>query len=124
MLLAPILAIQKVLKQSNRDLDSFSFIEIHEAFAAQVLTTVKILNNKGLGDPFWSKYNLESIKGSVNPSKLNVTGSSLATGHPFAATGARIIATLSKLLNQEGKGTGLISICAARGNGVALILDK
>ena len=124
LLLAPVLAIQKVLKQSNRDLDSFSFIEIHEAFAAQALTTVKILNNKGADDSFWSKYNLDSIKGSVDSSKLNVVGSSLATGHPFAATGARIIATLAKLLSQEGKGSGLISICAARGNGVALILDK
>ena len=124
LLLAPILAIQKVLKQSNRDLDSFSFIEIHEAFAAQVLATVKLLNNKGSEDSFWSKYDLESIKGSIDPAKLNVAGSSLATGHPFAATGARIIATLSKLLDQEGKGSGLISICAARGNGVALILDK
>lgn len=124
LLLAPILAIQKALKQSNRNLDSFSFIEIHEAFAAQALTTIKILNNKGLGDPFWSKQNLDSIKGEIDFSKLNMVGSSLATGHPFAATGARIIATLSKLLNQEGKGSGLVSICAARGNGLALILDK
>ncbi|MBX2902233.1 MAG: acetyl-CoA C-acetyltransferase [Chitinophagales bacterium] len=120
LLMAPVLAADRMLRKANLQLQDFDFYEIHEAFAAQVLATLKIYESEelsreiGLGNPL----------GTINKSKLNVNGSSLAAAHPFAATGCRIIATMAKLLHQKGSGRGFISVCAARGQGVTMILEK
>jgi acetyl-CoA C-acetyltransferase len=120
MLMAPAYAVPRMLARAGLTLQDFDFYEIHEAFAAQVLCTLKAWEDPvfcrdrlGLSDPL----------GPIDRAKLNVMGSSLAAGHPFAATGARIIATLAKLLHQKGGGRGLISICAAGGQGVVAILE-
>ena len=121
LLMAPTIAVSELLKASGLSLQDFDFYEIHEAFAAQVLCTLKAWesdefcrNSLGLNGPL----------GSIDRSRLNVTGSSLALGHPFAATGARILATLAKLLQSRDSGRGLISICTAGGMGAAAILEK
>ena len=102
-------------------LQDFDYYEIHEAFAAQVLCTLRAWES---ADYCKQRLGLDAPLGSIDPAKLNVHGSSLATGHPFAATGARIIATLAKLLEQKGSGRGLISICTAGGMGVTAILER
>jgi acetyl-CoA C-acetyltransferase len=110
-----------MLDRAGLKLQDFDFYEIHEAFAAQVLSTLKAWE-----DPAFCKERLGLKKplGKIDRSKLNVNGSSLAAGHPFAATGGRIIATLAKMLNEKGSGRGLISICAAGGQGVVAIVDR
>ena len=110
-----------MLDRAGISLQDFDFYEIHEAFAAQVLYTLKAWE-----DETFCKERLGRDKalGSIDRSKLNIKGSSLAAGHPFAATGGRIIHTLAKLLNEKGSGRGLISICAAGGQGVTAILEK
>lgn len=120
LLMAPVFAAYNMLKKANLTLQDFDFYEIHEAFAAQVLATLKIWENEELS----REIGLEKALGSIDQSKLNVKGSSLAAAHPFAATGGRIIATMAKLLNEKGSGRGFISICAARGQGVTMILEK
>ena len=110
LLTAPVHAVPRMLERAGLTLADFDFYEIHEAFASQVLATLAAWRRNGVGD--------------IDRAKLNVNGSSLAAGHPFAATGGRIVATLSKLLNERGSGRGLISICAAGGQGVAAILEK
>ena len=102
-------------------LQDFDFYEIHEAFAAQVLCTLKAWQDEAYCK---EKLGLDKALGAIDLSKLNINGSSLAAGHPFAATGGRIVATLAKMLNQKGSGSGLISICAAGGQGVVAILEK
>jgi acetyl-CoA C-acetyltransferase len=121
LLMAPAYAVPRMLDRAGLKLQDFDFYEIHEAFAAQVLCTLKAWE-----DPAFCKQKLGLSKalGSIDRSKLNVKGSSLATGHPFAATGGRIVATLAKLLEKKGKGRGLISICAAGGQGVVAILER
>jgi acetyl-CoA C-acetyltransferase len=121
LLLAPAYAVPKMIARAGISLQDFDFYEIHEAFAAQVLATLKAWE-----DPKFCKerLGLDAPLGSIDRSKLNVKGGSLATGHPFAATGGRIVATLAKLLEQKGKGRGLISICAAGGIGVTAILER
>lgn len=119
LLLAPIYASSRMLKKANLSLRDFDFYEIHEAFAAQVLATLKIWNSKELS----AQFGLEPL-GEIDSSKLNVKGSSLAAGHPFAATGGRVIATMAKLLQQKGSGRGFISICAAGGQGITAIMEK
>ena len=110
LLLAPTRAIPKLLERNGLTLADFDFLEIHEAFASTVLATIKALEANGVG--------------TVDRSKLNVKGSSLAAGHPFAATGGRIVASLAKMLHQRGPGSrGLVSICAAGGQGVVAILE-
>lgn len=120
LLMAPAYAVSEMLRDANLSLQDFDFYEIHEAFAAQTLATMKAWESLefcrdrlGRGEPL----------GSIDRSKLNVNGSSLAVGHPFAATGARIVATLAKLLYQKGSGRGLISVCTAGGMGVTAILE-
>ncbi|MEG0925611.1 acetyl-CoA C-acetyltransferase [Chryseobacterium sp.] len=120
LLLAPVFAAERMLKKANMNLEDFDYYEIHEAFAAQVLATIKIWENDDLAKQF----GLEKALGTIERSKLNVKGGSLAAAHPFAATGGRIIATLAKLLNEKGSGKGFISICAARGQGVTMIIEK
>lgn len=120
LLLAPVFAADRMLKKAGMNLEDFDYYEIHEAFAAQVLATLKIWENDDLA----KKFGLEKALGKIDRNKLNVKGGSLAAAHPFAATGGRIIATLAKLLNEKGSGKGFISICAARGQGVTMILEK
>ena len=121
LLMAPAYAVPRMLEKAGLTLQDFDFYEIHEAFAAQVLSTLKAWE-----DPTFCKERLGLDKplGSIDRNKLNVKGSSLATGHPFAATGGRIVATLAKLLEEKGSGRGLISICAAGGQGVTAILER
>jgi acetyl-CoA C-acetyltransferase len=120
LLMAPTVAISRMLDRAGLTLQDFDFYEIHEAFAAQVLATLKALE-----DPVYCKTFLgrDAPLGSIDRARLNVKGSSLAFGHPFAATGARIVANLAKLLSEHG-GRGLISVCTAGGMGVAAILES
>ncbi len=119
LLMAPTVAVSKMLTRAGLKLQDFDFYEIHEAFAAQVLATLKAWE-----DPEYCKGFLgrDEPMGSIDRARLNVKGSSLAFGHPFAATGARIVANLAKLLSEHG-GRGLISVCTAGGMGVAAILE-
>ncbi len=120
LLMAPTVAVYKMLERANMALQDFDFYEIHEAFAAQVLCTLKAWED----DVYCRQMGAPGALGSLDRSRLNVNGSSLAVGHPFAATGARILGTLSKLLNEKGSGKGLISVCTAGGMGVTAILEK
>jgi acetyl-CoA C-acetyltransferase len=119
LLMAPTIAVSKMLDRAGLKLQDFDLYEIHEAFAAQVLATLKSWE-----DPAYCKEFLGKAEplGVIDRSKLNVRGSSIAFGHPFAATGARIVANLAKLLSERG-GRGLISICTAGGMGVAAIME-
>lgn len=121
LLMAPAYAVPRLLARNGLSLQDFDYYEIHEAFAAQVLCTLKAWQ-----DPEFcrDRLGLDAPLGAIDRSKLNVKGSSLAAGHPFAATGARILANLAKLLAQAGKGRGLISICAAGGQGVTVIVER
>lgn len=111
LLMAPAHAVPRMLERAGLTLDDFDLVEIHEAFASQVLATLAAWEKRGLPP--------------VDRDRLNVAGSSLATGHPFAATGARIVATLAKLLaEREGPARGLISVCAAGGQGVTAVLER
>ncbi|WP_309060307.1 acetyl-CoA C-acetyltransferase [Streptomyces sp.] len=111
LLMAPAYAVPRMLERAGLGLEDFDLIEIHEAFASQVLATLAAWEKRGLAP--------------VDRARLNVAGSSLATGHPFAATGARIVATLAKLLaERDAPARGLISICAAGGQGVTAILER
>jgi acetyl-CoA C-acetyltransferase len=121
LLMAPTYAVPRLLERNNLTLQDFDFYEIHEAFAAQVLTTLAAWESEEFCK---TRLGLEKPLGSIDRAKLNVTGSSLAVGHPFAATGGRIVATLAKLLAEKGSGRGLISICAAGGQGVTAILER
>ncbi|MGY8883419.1 MAG: acetyl-CoA C-acetyltransferase [Pseudomonadales bacterium] len=121
LLMAPAYAVPRLLARAGLMLQDFDFYEIHEAFAAQALCTMKAWEDP---DFCKNKLGLDNPLGSIDRTKLNVNGSSVATGHPFAATGPRIIATLAKLLEQKGSGRGLISICAAGGQGVTAIIER
>jgi acetyl-CoA C-acetyltransferase len=121
LLEAPLYAVPRMLERNGLSLQDFDFYEIHEAFASQVAMTLKAWQ-----DPAFCKdrLGLDEPLGEIDRDKLNVNGSSLAAGHPFGATGARIVATLAKLLAERGSGRGLISICAAGGMGVAAIMER
>ncbi|MFV5591306.1 acetyl-CoA C-acetyltransferase [Acinetobacter variabilis] len=121
LLMAPAYAVPRMLERAGLKLQDFEYYEIHEAFASQVLSTLKAWE-----DPKFCKerLGLDAPLGSIDRAKLNVKGSSLAAGHPFAATGGRIIATAAKLINQKGSGRVLVSICAAGGQGVTAIIEK
>jgi len=121
LLMAPTVAVPRMLARHGLSLQDFDFYEIHEAFAAQVLCTLRAWES---ADYCKQRLGLDQPLGVIDPAKLNVNGSSLATGHPFAATGARIVATLAKMLEQKGSGRGLISICTAGGMGVTAILER
>jgi acetyl-CoA C-acetyltransferase len=121
LLMAPTVAVARMLKRANLTLQDFDFYEIHEAFAAQVLCTLRAWES---ADYCRNRLGLDRPLGSIDPAKFNVVGSSLAFGHPFAATGARIVATLARLLEEKGSGRGLISICTAGGMGVVAILER
>ena len=120
MLMAPAYAVPRMLDRAGIKLQDFDIYEIHEAFAAQVLCTLKAWES----EEFCRQKLNRAPLGSIDRSKLNPKGSSVALGHPFAATGARIVATLAKQLAERGSGRGLISICAAGGMGVTAILER
>jgi len=121
LLMAPTLAVSDMLKKANLTLQDFDIYEIHEAFAAQVLCTLKAWED----DEYCrTELGQDVALGSIDRAKMNPKGSSLAVGHPFAATGARIVGTLAKQLNERGNGRGLISVCTAGGIGVSAILEK
>ncbi len=120
LLMAPSYAVPKMLARQGLTLQDFDFYEIHEAFASTVLATLKAWDDE---DFCRDRLGLEKPLGSIDRTKLNVNGSSLAAGHPFAATGGRIVASLAKALHEKGSGRGLISICAAGGQGVVAILE-
>jgi acetyl-CoA C-acetyltransferase len=121
LLMAPTVAVPRMLARHGLTMQDFDYYEIHEAFAAQVLCTLRAWES---ADYCKNRLGLDQPLGSIDPAKLNVHGSSLAAGHPFAATGARVVATLAKLLEQKGSGRGLISICTAGGMGVTAILER
>ncbi|KAA0914311.1 acetyl-CoA C-acetyltransferase [Psychrobacter sp. ANT_WB68] len=121
LLMAPAYAVPRMLERAGLTLQDFDFYEIHEAFASQVLSTLAAWEDEKFCA---ERLGLDAPLGSIDRSKLNVNGSSLAAGHPFAATGGRILATAAKLLDQKGSGRALISICAAGGQGVTCILEK
>jgi acetyl-CoA C-acetyltransferase len=120
LLMAPVYAVPRLLARNKLTFDDFDFIEIHEAFAGTVLATMKAWED---ADFCRRRLELDGAFGTVDRDKLNVNGSSLAAGHPFAATGGRIVAALAKMLHENGGGRGLISICAAGGQGVTAILE-
>ncbi len=121
LLMAPAYAVPRMLSDAQLALQDFDFYEIHEAFAGQVLCTLK-----AWADPVFcrDKLRLPGALGGIDRSKLNVKGGSLAIGHPFAATGTRIVATLAKILDEHQAKRGLISICTAGGMGVTAILER
>ena len=121
LLMAPAYAVPRMLNDAKLTLQDFDFFEIHEAFAGQVLCTLKAWS-----DPAYcrDKLRLPGVLGSIDRSKLNVKGGSLAIGHPFAATGARIVATLAKILDETRGKRGLVSVCTAGGMGVTAIIER
>ena len=118
--MAPAYAVSDMLKQANLTLQDFDFYEIHEAFAAQTIATLKAWQAE---DFCRTKLGRNEPMGPIDLARLNVKGGSIAIGHPFAATGARIIATMAKLLQEKGSGRGLISVCTAGGMGVSAIME-
>ena len=121
LLMAPTVAVSEMLQRTGLSLQDFDYYEIHEAFAAQVLCTLAAWESE---EYCRDRLGLEAALGSIDRSKMNVHGSSLAVGHPFAATGARIVGNLAQILENAGSGRGLISICTAGGMGVAAILER
>ncbi len=121
LLMAPAYGVARMLERADLRLQDFDFYEIHEAFAGQVLCTLKAWE-----DPVFcrERLGLDAPLGAIDRSKMNVRGGSLAAGHPFAATGGRILATLAKIIDGNGGGRGLISICAAGGLGVTAIVER
>ena len=121
LLMAPTVAVAEMLRRHGLSLQDFDIYEIHEAFAAQVLCTLRAWESE---DYCRERLGLDAPLGRIDPEKINPVGSSLATGHPFAATGARIIATVAKQLAERGGGRALVSICTAGGMGVVAIVER
>ena len=126
LLMAPVFAVPRLLARHNLTLADFDFFEIHEAFAATVLSTLAAWEDEEFGR---TRLGLDGAYGKIDRARLNVNGSSLAAGHPFAATGGRIVASLAKLLHDKGStdgrpARGLVSVCAAGGQGVVAILES
>ena len=121
LLMAPTVAVPEMLKRNGLALQDFDFYEIHEAFAAQVLCTLRAWESE---EYCTTRLGLDAPLGRIDPAKINPNGSSLATGHPFAATGARLVATAAKELKVRGGGRCLLSICTAGGMGVVAILER
>lgn len=120
LLMAPVYAVSQMLQDANLNLQDFDFYEIHEAFAAQTIATLKAWQSEQFCR---ERLGRSAPMGPIELSKLNTKGGSIAIGHPFAATGARIVATMAKMLQQKGSGRGLISVCTAGGMGVTAILE-
>jgi acetyl-CoA C-acetyltransferase len=122
LLMAPVYAVSAMLKDAGLPLQDFDYYEIHEAFAAQVLCTLAAWES---AEFCRERLGRDAPLGALDRSKLNVKGSSIAVGHPFAATGARVLATTAKLLSQDATARrGLISVCTAGGMGVTAIVER
>jgi acetyl-CoA C-acetyltransferase len=121
LLMAPTVAVAQLLKRNNLKLQDFDFYEIHEAFAGQVLCTLKAWESE---EYCRKELGLSQALGSIDQTKMNIKGGSVALGHPFGATGARVVSNMAKILSVHGKGRGLISVCTAGGMGVAAILER
>ena len=121
LLMAPTIAVGLMLKRNNLTLQDFDFYEIHEAFAGQVLCTLKAWESEAYCK---KEIGLDKALGAIDRSKMNVKGGSLALGHPFGATGARVVGTMAKLLQEKGSGRGLISVCTGGGMGVVAIVER
>jgi acetyl-CoA C-acetyltransferase len=121
LLMAPTVAVSELLQKHGLNLQDFDCYEIHEAFAAQALCTLKAWEDERFCR---EKLGRESALGAIDRSRMNIKGGSLAFGHPFAATGARILGTLATILEEKGQGRGLISVCTAGGMGVAAIVER
>lgn len=120
LLMAPAYAVSELLKDADLRLQDFDFYEIHEAFAAQTIATLKAWQSEKFCR---ERLGRSEAMGPIDMSRLNVKGGSIAIGHPFAATGARIVGTMAKLLSEKGSGRGLISVCTAGGMGVTAIME-
>ena len=120
LLMAPAYAVSDMLKEADLRLQDFDFYEVHEAFAAQTIATLKAWQDEKFCR---ERLGRNQPMGPIDLSKLNVKGGSIAMGHPFAATGARIIGSLAKILGENGSGRGLISVCTAGGMGVSAIME-
>jgi acetyl-CoA C-acetyltransferase len=121
LLMGPTVAVSKLLSRNNLSLQDFDYYEIHEAFAGQVLCTLKAWEDAEYCKNILGR---DKAMGSIDQTRMNIKGGSLALGHPFAATGGRIVATAAKILKEKGKGRILISICTAGGMGVAAIIER
>ena len=121
LLLGPALAMPKALERAGLELAQIDFVDLHEAFAAQVLSVLKCLGSRAFAQ---SRLGRSTAVGEVDPARLNVHGGSVALGHPFGATGARIVTTMANELHRTGKQTALIGICAAGGLGAAAVLER
>ena len=120
LLMAPVYAVSEMLKEANLRLQDFDFYEIHEAFASQTIATLKAWQSEQFCR---DRLGRNQPLGPIDLTRLNVKGGSIAIGHPFAATGARIVGTMAKLLAEKGSGRGLISVCTAGGMGVTAIME-
>ena len=121
LLMAPAVAVSQMIDRAGITLQDFDFYEIHEAFAAQVLSTLAAWESE---EYCVNRLGRDAAMGSIDRAKLNLKGSSLAVGHPFAATGARIVGTLAKIIDEHNGGRGLISVCTAGGMGVTAIMER
>jgi acetyl-CoA C-acetyltransferase len=121
LLMAPTIAVSELLARASLTFDDIDLFELHEAFAAQVLCTLKAWNDRKYNKAVLER---DEVMGRIDPEKINIKGSSIAYGHPFAATGARILGLTAKLLHTEQKQRALISICTAGGMGVAALLER
>lgn len=121
LLMGPTVAVSKLLSRNNLSLQDFDYYEIHEAFAGQVLCTLKAWEDAEYCKNILGR---DKAMGSIDQTRMNIKGGSLALGHPFAATGGRIVATAAKILKEKGKGRILVSICTAGGMGVAAIIER
>jgi acetyl-CoA acyltransferase len=121
LLMGPALAMPKALDRAGLSLAEIDLVDMHEAFAAQVLSVLKMLGSRAFAQ---SRLGREQAVGEVDPARLNVHGGSIALGHPFGATGARMVLTMANELHQTGKRTALIGICAAGGLGAGAVLER
>ncbi|MGB1277574.1 MAG: acetyl-CoA C-acyltransferase, partial [Nannocystaceae bacterium] len=121
LLMGPALAMPQALARAGYNLDQIDYVDMHEAFAAQVLSVLKMLGSSAFAK---ARLGRETAVGEVDPAKLNIHGGSIALGHPFAATGARMVTTMANELHQTGKQTALLGICAAGGLGAAAVLER
>jgi acetyl-CoA C-acetyltransferase len=120
LLMAPVYAVSEMLKDAKLNLQDFDFYEIHEAFAAQTIATLKAWQSEEFCR---DRLGRNKPLGPIDLGRINIKGGSIAIGHPFAATGARIIGTMAKILHDNGGGRGLVSVCTAGGMGVTAIME-
>ncbi len=121
LLQGPVFALPTALERAKVKLEEIKIIEMHEAFAAQVLSNIQWIGSKKIAQ---EKLGRSQPIGDIDPEKINRTGGSVAIGHPFGATGARIVTTVCNELQRSGEQYGLVTVCAAGGIGVAMVLER